>query len=125
MTIRKTASAVIALALAAGPAWSQAPAGAPSLGAARPSSQPNHYSAPFREDGPVRTVWSARKSPETPYGKINKPIWHIADVLKAHKGQARWEQQILLNRDFNGRYVQMAPRPALAPRLSLPPRPAR
>jgi hypothetical protein len=79
MTSRKTVSAVIGLALAAGPAWAQAQA--PSLGAARPSTQPNHYSAPFREDGPVRTVWSARKSPETPYGKVNKPIWHIADVL--------------------------------------------
>ena len=69
MTIKKTASAIIALALvqswtAAGPAWSQA--AAPSLGAARPSVQPNHYSAPAREDGPVRTVGSARKNPETP-----------------------------------------------------------
>src|SRR6476659_2647828 len=97
------------LLLAATPALAQAPAAAPSLGAARPSAQPNHYSAPFREDGPVRTVWSARKSPETAYGKVNKPIWHIADVLKAHRGQARWDQQILLNRDFDGHYVQMAP----------------
>ena len=40
---------------------------------------------------------------------MNRPIWHIADVLKAHKGQARWHQQILLNRDFDGHYVQMAP----------------
>jgi hypothetical protein len=98
----------VAFAVAAIPALAQTPAPAPSLGPARPSAQPNHYSAPFREDGPVRTVWSARKSPETPYGKVNKPIWHIADVLKAHKGQARWEQQVLLSRDFNGRYVQMA-----------------
>src|SRR5690349_14723799 len=113
MKFRKTASAVMALALAqswvALPAWSQAPAAAPSLGAARPSTQPNHYSAPFREDGPVRTVWSARKNPETPYGKINRPIWRIADVLKENRGKPRWEKQILLSRDFDGRYVQMAP----------------
>ena len=110
MTIRKTVSCIIALALAAGPAWAQAqaPAGAPSLGAARPSTQPNHYSAPGREDGPVRTVWSARKNPETVYGKVNRPLWSIADVLKSHRGQARWEQQVLLARDFDGRYVQMA-----------------
>lgn len=111
MTVRKSVTAVIALALmqsaAAFPAWSQAQA--PSLGAARPSTQPNHYSAPFREDGPVRTVWSARKSPETNYGKINRPLWRIAEVIAANKGKARWEKQILLNRDFDGRYIQMAP----------------
>src|SRR6188768_1943532 len=100
MTIKKSVSAIIALALAqsvaAAPLWAQAPAAAPSLGAARPSTQPNHYSAPGREDGPVRTVWSARKNPETPYGKINRPIWRIADVIKDNQGKARWEKQILL-----------------------------
>jgi hypothetical protein len=35
-------------------------------------------------------VWAAHKTPETPYKAPNKPIWHIADVLKAHQGQARW-----------------------------------
>jgi hypothetical protein len=61
------------LVLAVGPAWSQAP-------------QANWWSAPGREDGPPRTVWAARKMPETPYTGPNKPIWRIADILKAHQG---------------------------------------
>ena len=69
----------VGLLLAAGPAWSQ--------------TQANWWSAPGREDGPSRTVWAARKTPETPYGGPNKPIWRIADILKAHAGQKSWEQQ--------------------------------
>ena len=69
----------------------------------------NWWSRANGEGGPARTVWAAQKDPETGYGAINKPIWHIADVLKAHRGQKRWEQKVLLNRDFDGRYVQMAP----------------
>jgi len=84
--------------LAASPAWSQTPAPAP---------QANWWSAPGREDGPSRAVWAAQK--ETPYYGPNKPIWHIADILKAHAGRASWDQQVLLNRDFDGYYISMAP----------------
>ena len=96
------------LLLAAAPALAQdqTPA-APARN--RPAQQTNWWSQAAGENGPPRIVWAAHKSPETNYGKINKPIWHIADVLKAHKGQARWSQQVLLNRDFDGHYVQMAP----------------
>jgi hypothetical protein len=69
---------------------------------------PNWWSQAGGEKGPARIVWAAHKNPETPYTGPNKPIWHIADILKAHQGQARWEQQALLTRDFNGTYVQMA-----------------
>jgi len=86
------------LVLAVGPAWSQARA-----------PQTNWWSAPAREDGPSRTVWAARKNPETPYTGPNKPIWHIADILKVHRGRARWDQQVMLNRDFDGHYISMAP----------------
>jgi len=71
--------------------------------------QTNWWSLAAGENGPSRIVWAAQKTPETPYNEVNKPIWHIADVLKAHQGQTRWEQKVLLNRDFDGRYVQMAP----------------
>lgn len=74
----------------------------------KPAPQSNWYSAPGREDGPTRFVWAAQKEPETKYKAPDRPIWHIADVLKAHRGQQRWEQKALLNRDFDGRYVQMA-----------------
>jgi hypothetical protein len=96
----------VAFVLGAAPALAQAPAGAPAPAKAPPA---NWWSSPFGENGPTRTVWAAQKTPETKYGPINRPIWHIADVLKSHRGQARWEQKVLLNRDFDGRYVQMAP----------------
>lgn len=61
------------------------------------------------ENGPVRIVWAAHKVPESPYTGPNRPIWHIADILKAHKGQQSWDQQVLLTRDFDGHYVSLAP----------------
>jgi mannose-6-phosphate isomerase-like protein (cupin superfamily) len=67
------------------------------------------WAQPGLDNGPSKTVWAAQKVVERPYGQINRPLWRIADVLKTHKGQARWEQQVLLNRDFDGRYVQLAP----------------
>ena len=96
----------VGLMLGCGPAWSQtaAPASAPARG-----PQANWWSQAGGENGPTRVVWAAHKNPETPYTAPNKPIWHIADVLTSHNGLARWEQKVLLTRDFDGRYVQMAP----------------
>src|SRR5580700_9467332 len=110
MKSTKTVLIVVGLMLACGPAWSQAaaPAPAPARGTGVP--QANWWSqAGGDSGGPTRIVWAGQKTPETPYTGPNKPIWHIADILKAHQGQARWEQKVLLNRDFDGRYVQMAP----------------
>jgi len=64
---------------------------------------------PAGEKGPVRIVWAAQKVPESPYTAPNRPVWHIADVLKAHQGQQSWDQQVLLTRDFDGHYVSLAP----------------
>jgi mannose-6-phosphate isomerase-like protein (cupin superfamily) len=61
------------------------------------------------ENGPARIVWAAHKVPETPYNGVNRPIWHIADILKAHAGKQSWDQQILLTRDYDGHYISMAP----------------
>jgi hypothetical protein len=92
---------IVAIALGAAPALAQTPA------AAVPAT--NWWSQAGGEGGPERTVWAGQKTPETPYTGANKPIWHIADILKSHQGQARWEQKVVLTRDFDGRYVQMAP----------------
>lgn len=73
------------------------------------AAQANWWSAPGREDGPPRTVWAAQKIPETPYAGPNKPIWHIADILKTHRGKQSWDQPVLLTRDFDGHYVSLAP----------------
>jgi hypothetical protein len=103
--MKSSTPALFALALALGATAALAQDGTP------PPKTPetNWWSRANGEGGPARTVWAAQKDPETGYGAINKPIWHIADVLKAHSGEKRWEQKVLLNRDFDGRYVQMAP----------------
>jgi mannose-6-phosphate isomerase-like protein (cupin superfamily) len=61
------------------------------------------------EKGPERIVWAAHKVPETPYKGVNRPIWHIADILKAHAGKQSWDQPVLLTRDYDGHYISMAP----------------
>ena len=59
------------------------------------------------EKGPERIVWAAHK--DTPYTGVNKPVVHIADILKAHRGKASWDQRVLLTRDYDGHYVSLAP----------------
>ncbi len=100
---------MLAVLLRAAAALAQAPA--PAAPAAPPARGPqtNWWSQAGGESGPARTVWAAQKTPETPYTGVNKPIWHIADILKKHQGQTRWEEKVILTRDFDGRYVQMAP----------------
>jgi mannose-6-phosphate isomerase-like protein (cupin superfamily) len=112
MKIRKALLIAAGLTLAGGPAWSQdAPAGAPAAAPApgARASQTNWWSQPGGENGPHRTVWAAHKLVETPYTGPNQPVTHIADILAAHKGQPRWDQPVVLTRDFDGHYVQMAP----------------
>src|SRR5712671_5111158 len=84
---------------------------APPATATVPARGPkaNWWSQAGGENGPERVVWAAQKTPETPYTGVNKPIWHIADILTSHHGQARWEEKVVLTRDFDGRYVHMAP----------------
>jgi mannose-6-phosphate isomerase-like protein (cupin superfamily) len=55
------------------------------------------------ENGPERIVWAAHKVPDSPYSGPNRPIWHIADILKAHQGK------VLLTRDFDGHYLSLSP----------------
>ena len=108
MTSGMTITIGLGLMLAAGTAWCQTPAPVPAQAHA-PVAQTNWWSAPGREDGPSRIVWAAQKTPETPYRGPNRPIWHIADILKAHQGRRSWDQQVLLTPDFDGHYVSMAP----------------
>jgi len=61
------------------------------------------------EKGPERIVWAAQPIPETKWDGPNKPVTHIADILKAHAGKASWEQKVLLTRDYDGRYISLAP----------------
>jgi mannose-6-phosphate isomerase-like protein (cupin superfamily) len=95
MTFRLAIALILAGASAA---WPQARA-----------PQANWWSAPAREDGPPRMVWAAQKIPETPYAAPNKPIWHIADILKAHQGRQSWDQPVLRTPGFDGHYISLAP----------------
>src|SRR5262245_36470612 len=98
---------LLTVVLVAAPAVAQTAASAGSA-AAPGELQTNWWSQAGGENGPERVVWAAQKTPETPYTGVNKPIWHLADILKSHHGQARWEEKVVLTRDFDGRYVQMA-----------------
>jgi len=95
--MKTTLFVALGMILAAGPALGQA------------ARQQNWWLVPGMENGPIRTVWGGQKNPETIYTGPNKPIWHIADILKTHAGQARWKQPVILTRDFEGNYIQMAP----------------
>src|SRR5262245_46824869 len=78
----------LAMACVAAPALAQTPPAAPAPARAR-AAETNWWSQAGGENGPERIVWAAQKTPETPYTGVNKPIWHIADILKAHQRQAR------------------------------------
>src|SRR5688500_10229701 len=90
---------IVTLAVSAAPASAQAPTPAAPAAPAR-TPQTNWWSQAGGENGPDRVVWAAQKTPETPYTGVNKPLWRIADILKAHQGQARWEEKVILTRDF-------------------------
>src|SRR5262245_41771655 len=86
----------LTIALAAAPALAQTPSPATA-----PAAAPrNWWSQAAGENGPERVVWAAQKTPETPYTGVNKPIWHLAEILKSHHGQVRWEEKVVLTRDF-------------------------
>ena len=61
------------------------------------------------DGGPPRIVWAAQAEPETAWTAPNRPVTHLADILKAHKGQQSWEHKVLLTRDYDGRYNSLAP----------------
>src|SRR5262245_22930266 len=100
---------ILAMAVAAAPAFAQTPAPAAPAAALARALQTNWWSQAGGENGPERIVWAAKKTTETPYTVGNKPNSHIADILKSHQGMARWEEKVVLTRDFDGRYIQMAP----------------
>lgn len=61
------------------------------------------------DKGPARVVWAAQPVRETAWTGSNRPVTHIADILRRHAGQASWEQPVMLTRDFDGRYLSLAP----------------
>lgn len=54
-------------------------------------------------------AWAPKPDPMTLWKAPNKPIWRLADILKAHQGQASWVQPIVRDQDYSADYIQMAP----------------
>ena len=54
-------------------------------------------------------AWAQK--PIKPEGWIapNKPIWHLSEILSAHKGQANWTETVVSDRYLHADYISMAP----------------
>lgn len=49
------------------------------------------------------------KSAPVPYAGVNRPVWHLDQVLAANRGKANWRQQIISTPRWSGAWIQMAP----------------
>ncbi len=71
--------------------------------------------------GPVQRVvkfaWAPKPIKPLGYTGVNKPIHRIADILAAHKGQARWTQEIVRDEDYSGKWISMAPGDRVVPQF--------
>ena len=58
---------------------------------------------------PPSVAWAPK--PIKPEGWIapNKPIWRLAEILAAHKGQADWTEPIVRDGYLQADYISMAP----------------
>jgi mannose-6-phosphate isomerase-like protein (cupin superfamily) len=53
------------------------------------------------------TYWAPKPTTLTPYTAPNKPVWRLAEILAAHKGQSDWVQPIVRNKDQEADYISM------------------
>lgn len=56
----------------------------------------------------VLYAWSPKPDTLTPYGK-NRPVTRLPAVLAKHKGQARWQEQVVLTKRYDAKWIQSAP----------------
>jgi mannose-6-phosphate isomerase-like protein (cupin superfamily) len=61
------------------------------------------------QQAPSWTTWAPKSTDEHPWKAPNKPIWRLAAILSEHKGQPSWTEQIVLDHDYDAKYIQMAP----------------
>lgn len=61
--------------------------------------------------GPSRKMTLAWvfKPKAAPYIAPNKPVWHITDILAAHKGQSDWAQPVVKDHWLDVQYISMGP----------------
>jgi mannose-6-phosphate isomerase-like protein (cupin superfamily) len=77
-----------------------------SILAALPASA---QTAPAAGGGrPTIPAW-VFKPKAAPYEGPNRPVWHVADIIGAHKGKPDWSQTVVKDRWFENQYVSMGP----------------
>ena len=54
-------------------------------------------------------AWSPKPDAPTAYVGVNKPVWRLAELQAAHKGQADWNQEIIHTERYSARWIQMGP----------------
>ena len=57
----------------------------------------------------VMFAWAPKPLKLTPYEAPNRPVWRLADIIAAHKGQKSWSQIVARDADYTVTYIQMAP----------------
>jgi mannose-6-phosphate isomerase-like protein (cupin superfamily) len=62
-----------------------------------------------RAQPPSWYAWVPKSEVEHPWKAPQKPIWRLSEILAAHHGQSSWTQQIVLDHDYDAKYIQMAP----------------
>jgi mannose-6-phosphate isomerase-like protein (cupin superfamily) len=65
--------------------------------AAAPAQPPSWY------------AWAPKSTAQSPWKSPHKPVWRLREILAAHQGQAAWTEQIVLDQDYDAKYIQMAP----------------
>ena len=93
--------ATLAMLLLAGAALAQTPA--PPAAAGRGAAA---AAAPPRV---LKYSLAPRPDPLTPWILPNKPLWRLGELLAAHKGEPRWHQTVVQDKNFTGTFIQMAP----------------
>lgn len=57
----------------------------------------------------AREVWAAQPVPPLAYVAPNRPIWRLAEILAAHKGQQDWTQHVVGTHWFDAYWISMGP----------------
>ncbi len=68
-----------------------------SLGSASAAERPQEMLA-----------WAPKPVSPTPWKSPNRPHWKLSEILAKHAGEQRWTEDIVEDKNFSARYVQMA-----------------
>jgi mannose-6-phosphate isomerase-like protein (cupin superfamily) len=80
---------------------------APAPGAAAPAA-PAGGGRGRGPSAPPPQAWVPKLTRLTPYSGVNKPVWHLKDILASHSKTESWEQPIVRNKEMWGDYIQLA-----------------